>query len=364
MSDKPVDAWLERSRLDGMILAGFTYGSSSGFDTMLSLDPYNSSGLPLGIFFLLSVQASVAVYRGSRSTRRKTNQKISRLLLAYVGITFILATIGIAANARYTEDIWINFRGQEGWSPENLIDNEFDFWYNRLAIDSQEVLVWIMNALLLYRCCKVWSNAWWVVTLMGTVYLAIVGLSISVMVFAGESAVFANLNLQTSFLALSCTYNLLFTILVSIRLLTVRRTVQQALSPEHARPYMSITTTLVESASLYFIFDLIFLVSFAVHSDVENLILLENCLIQGIAQLLIINRVAEGREYNDEKRTKQMAESTITGTSGRFSNRPSQSTRLGSNRVELELTPVSEDEMSTRDNGTDMGRNSKVVMVV
>ncbi|KAF5372280.1 hypothetical protein D9757_009632 [Collybiopsis confluens] len=343
MSEKPVDPWLERSRLDGMILDGFTYG----------------------IFFLLSVQATVAVYRDSRSTHRKASPKTSRLLLAYISITFILATIGFAANARYTEDIWVNFRGQAGWSPDSLIENELDFWYNRLAVDSQGVLVWIMNALLLYRCCKVWSNAWWVVTLMGTVYLAIVGFSISVMVSAGKSVVFANLNLQTSFLALSCTFNLIFTILVSVRLLTVRRSVQQALSPEHARPYMSITTALIESASLYFIFDLIFLVSFAAHSNVENLILLENCLIQGIAQLFIIIRVAEGRDYDDAKRTKQIALSTTSSgtSSGRFLDRRSQITGVGSDQVELEVITVLEDGMSNRDTGINMGRKPKAMMV-
>ncbi|KAF5354512.1 hypothetical protein D9757_013411 [Collybiopsis confluens] len=312
---------------------------------------------------ILKMRASITVYRSSHSKHRKMTPRTTGILLAYIGSTFILATIGVGANARYTEDIWINFRVQENWSPKVLIENEFNFWYNRLAVDSQEVLVWIMNALLFYRCSRVWSNAWWVVAIMGTVYLAIVGLSISVMISAGQKAIFTNLSLQTSFLALSCTYNLLFTILVSVRLLTVRHTVRKALSPEHAEPYMSITTTLVESASLYFVFDVIFLITFAVHSNVENLILLENSLIQGIAQLLIIIRVAEGREYDDAKRTKQMAEpTTTTHTRVRFANHPSQITGVSDNviesRMELELIPVSEteDEMSTGDNGIDVGR--------
>ncbi|KIK51358.1 hypothetical protein GYMLUDRAFT_50595 [Collybiopsis luxurians FD-317 M1] len=343
MSTKPVDAWLERSRLDGMILDGFTYG----------------------IFFLLSIQASIAVYRSSRSRHQRSNKRTTRILQAYIGVTFILATIGVGANARYTEDIWINFRGQEGWSPDLLIENEFNYWYNRLAVDSQEVLVWIMNALLFYRCCRVWSNAWWVVLVMGLVYLAIFGLSISVMVFAGEKAVFTNLSLQTSFLALSCTYNLLFTILVSTRLLTVRSTVRHALSPEHAELYTSITTTLVESASLYFVFDLIFLVSFAVHSNVENLILLENSLIQGIAQLLIIIRVAEGREYDDTKRIKAISESTATLTHLQFGPQRRRVTGVEAgtgNLVEVELVPMTEDGIGTtsvRDFSSDVGGKAK-----
>ncbi|KAJ7207049.1 hypothetical protein GGX14DRAFT_635902 [Mycena pura] len=222
----PTDPWLERFRLDGMILDGFTYG--------------------------------------------------------------------FAANARFTEDIWINLR-RGNWNPSFLIANEFDFWCNRLAIDTNFVMVWLMNLLLLYRCFVIWSYDIFVVALMSSVYLAIIALSIAVMIFA---ALFFNLNVQLSFLVLTCTFNLLFTVLVSTRLLTARNRITSLLGAEHAITYTSITATLVESAALYFIFDVICVVTYAVHSDIQNLILLENCLIQGISQLLIIVRVAEGREYD------------------------------------------------------------------
>ena len=56
-------------------------------------------------------------------------------MYAYIIITFILATMGFACNARYTEDIWINFRYTTDRSPEDLIINEFDYWWNIMAID-------------------------------------------------------------------------------------------------------------------------------------------------------------------------------------------------------------------------------------
>ncbi|KAJ7241714.1 hypothetical protein B0H12DRAFT_42077 [Mycena haematopus] len=275
------DPWLERSRLDGMILDGFTYG----------------------IFFLLSIEACIAIYKGGKSARVKLSKQQARVLIAYVVLTFTLGSMGFAANARYTEDIWINFRGGDR-TPSFLITNEFDYWYNRLAIDTNFVMVWLMNLLLLYRCCVIWNYQILVVVLMSSVYLAIISLSIAVMVYAGNSAIFFNLNVQLSFLVLSCTYNLLFTILVATRLLAARNQIISLLGPEHAVTYTSITATLVESAALYFVFDVIFVVTFATHSNVENLILLENCLIQGIAQLLIIKRVAKGREYDSTMATQ------------------------------------------------------------
>jgi len=271
----PSDPWLERSRLDGQTLNSFTYG----------------------IFFLLTIRASISVSRGRKSTRVKLNKLHARILLGYIAITFLLGTIGFGANARYTEDIWINFRG-DNWDPAFLITNEFNYWYNRLAIDSNFIMVWLMNLLLLYRCFVIWAYNRWVVALMTAVYLAIVALSTAVMISAENSAIFFNLHTHLSFLVLSCTFNLLFTVLVTTRLLLVRNQVKRLLGAEHASPYTSITATLVESASLYFVFDVIFVVTFAIHSNVENLILLENCLIQGIAQLLIIIRVAKGREYD------------------------------------------------------------------
>ncbi|KAF7372821.1 hypothetical protein MSAN_00488100 [Mycena sanguinolenta] len=276
MSIAPQDPWLERSRLDGMTLDGFTYG----------------------IFFLLTIQAGMAVYNGAQTTRTKLSKWRARGLMAYIVVTFLLGTVGFAANARYTEDIWINFRGTPDWDPVFLITNEFDFWYNRLAVDTNLVMVWLMNLLLLYRCFVIWNYNRWVVTLMTCVYLTVIGLTTATMVSASNSAVFFNLDAQMAFLVMSCTFNLLFTTLVSVRLLSMRNQIKSLLGPEHALTYTSVTATLVESASLYFVFDVLFVITFSIHSNVENLILLENCLIQGIAQLLIIKRVAQGNEID------------------------------------------------------------------
>ncbi|KAL0060100.1 hypothetical protein AAF712_013117 [Marasmius tenuissimus] len=278
----PTDLWLQRSRLDGMILAGFTYG----------------------IFFLLSLQALKATYRGSQSQKLRKWQ--IHLMYVYIIVTFVLATVGFACNARYTEDIWINFRYTTDRSPEDLIINEFDYWWNIMAIDSNFVMIWIMDLLLLYRCFVIWNYQIWVIGIMSAVYLGIIGLSISVMHFAQQRAVFFNIKVQIAFLVMSCTFNLLFTVLVSTKLLSMRRQIIQVLGKEHAKTYTSITATLVESASLYFVFDVIFLFAFGFGSHVQNLILLEYSSIQGIAELLIIVRVARGEDYDTHVATKTL----------------------------------------------------------
>lgn len=135
MSDAPPDdIWLEQSRLNGMLTGSITWGASSAWFLQ-------SPGLTrsAGIFFQLTVQALVSLNRsaGRRTHRIPRGRRLA--LNAYVIVTFILATIGFACNARYTEEIWIDRRGP-GISPTILILNEFDFYINRLAIAWYECL--------------------------------------------------------------------------------------------------------------------------------------------------------------------------------------------------------------------------------
>ena len=55
------------------------------------------------------------------------------MLLSYVWITFALATVGLAGNARYTEMIWIDLRDAPG-GPAALIFNELDYWINVMSL--------------------------------------------------------------------------------------------------------------------------------------------------------------------------------------------------------------------------------------
>jgi len=54
-------------------------------------------------------------------------------LLAYVFITFVLATIGFASNAKYTQMIWIDLRDTPG-GPVILIEDEMNYPINVMAI--------------------------------------------------------------------------------------------------------------------------------------------------------------------------------------------------------------------------------------
>jgi hypothetical protein len=54
-------------------------------------------------------------------------------LVFYIIITFILGTISTAANAKYTETIWIDQRDAPG-GPLALIENAWDYRINVVAL--------------------------------------------------------------------------------------------------------------------------------------------------------------------------------------------------------------------------------------
>ena len=73
--------------------------------------------------------------------------------------------------------------------------------------------------------------------------------------------------------SLSIAVNLLLTIAIITRLLVARKQLKAVMGEEHALEYTSLIAIFIESASLYSITSLIYVVAFAVNSNVQNLIL-------------------------------------------------------------------------------------------
>ncbi|KAI6047506.1 hypothetical protein EDC04DRAFT_2864563 [Pisolithus marmoratus] len=260
--------WLERSRLDGMVLAAVSYG----------------------ILLLLTFQAAAAIL----SRRRHRNGAVYRpWLLAYVFVTFILATIGFAANVKFTEMIWIDLRDAPG-GPVALIEDELNYWINVMALTCYYVMEWFMQALLLYRCIVVWNGNKYVTVSMTALFLAMVALSIVVLAGAGRT-VFYNLRTQLAYVCIEVGMTVMYTLLVSWRLLKFRRGMEGLVGSEHLRAYNTAVTMVVESAAMYSVLGVIYIISFALHSNISNLVLLSIPHIQAITQLIIIIRVAQGR---------------------------------------------------------------------
>ncbi|KAG1785351.1 uncharacterized protein HD556DRAFT_1249971 [Suillus plorans] len=270
------DLPLERSRLIGMILGGVSYG----------------------VYLLLTVQAVTALMQRPRRGQKIADNR--RMLLCYILITFALATISFACNTKYTVMIWIDLRDAPG-GPVALIKNVMYYRINFVAILCGYIMEWFMQALLVYRCFLIWNCARHVLIPMFVVYIGMIAVAIVVLVQAGTGALFYNINITLAYLAFLVANTVLYTILVAIRLLSMRSQMKTALanygrSTYDPSTYNTIIRMVVESAMAYSVFVVIYIVAFSMHSDtVSTLCFLSINQVQGIAQLFIIIRVARGR---------------------------------------------------------------------
>jgi len=118
---------IERFRLDGMMVACGSYG--------VFLFEYNNAEADLcaaiGIYFLLTIQAWIALMQQPRYGGKIADNRLA--LLFYVFVTFALGTISSAANATYTEMIWIDLRDAPG-GPLALIEGFMNYRINFIAL--------------------------------------------------------------------------------------------------------------------------------------------------------------------------------------------------------------------------------------
>lgn len=292
-SDTPsTDPWLERSRLDGMMLGAVSYGG----------------------LLVLTIQAVAALMQRPRHEGKIANYRL--VLLAYVFGTFVLGTIGFAANTKYTEMIWIDLRDAPG-GPVVLIEDGMDYPINVVAITCYFIMEWIMQALLLYRCCVIWNWARYVIIPMSTVYIAMIIMSILVLIQSGAGVMWYNINAQLAYLCIEVVLSTIYTVLVTNRLLVMRGLMRQVTQEhEYSSIYVTSILMVIESAVLYSVCAIIFIVSFALHSYVTDLCFPSISHVQGIAQLLIIIRVARGRAITWEPSTPVPVVSTYIAFSG------------------------------------------------
>ncbi|KAG1814392.1 uncharacterized protein BJ212DRAFT_369290 [Suillus subaureus] len=282
--------------------------------TNLSIERFRLNGMMVacgvyGIFFLLTVQAWIFLIQRPRHGGEIADHRCG--LLFYVFITFILGTINFGMNAKYTEMIWIDLRDAPG-GPLVLIEDFMSYRINFIALVTGHIQTWFMQVLLLYRCFVIWNWERCVMVPMITLYVAMIGLSITVLFQAGINGSFYNNPVELAYLCVEVGHTVIYTILVTNRLFVMRGRMKQVMAQYDSSTYDAIALMVIECAALYSVFAIIFIVAIGMHSDgVVTLCLLSIGKIQGIAQLFIIIRVARGRAAACEWSTRGTA--IITG---------------------------------------------------
>lgn len=77
------------------------------------------------------------------------------------------------------------------------------------------------------------------------------------------------INVYIPYWSLGIANNIFMTLLIVFRMLMMRRLVSGALNSKHLRIYLSISAMLIESAALYSVFGIVYIILFAKNSPVQ-----------------------------------------------------------------------------------------------
>ncbi|KAJ7061280.1 hypothetical protein C8F01DRAFT_1057842 [Mycena amicta] len=257
------DLWIERSFLDGFVLAGIGYGVllALTWQTLYSLLNRPKGKTPWG-------------------------------LVAYAAMIFALATIGYGGATKINEEEFIDDRDAPG-GPSGYELIAFGSPVNMMGMIAYVLLSWMADGLVLWRFFIIWDSSYWYAAFPALMLLGVVASSLALIVttYTLENSFLVPLSFQigTAYWSLSISLNILLTLLITGKILRLRQQIKGPLGS---------LAMLVESASLYSIVGLICIITYARSSSVQNLVFPALGQVQAIAPMLILARAADGRAWS------------------------------------------------------------------
>ncbi|KAG7440194.1 uncharacterized protein BT62DRAFT_938261 [Guyanagaster necrorhizus] len=275
-------------------------------------------GLGFGIQTVLYVSCATYLWK-----RRKQNP-IALFLLAYITLLLSIEAIFVGVQANTVQMIYIDNRNYPGGPWQFFLDTQ-NLAVNVIFYATLFVMTFLSDILVLWRCWVIWTASGQIVAYVITAFPAITLLASFVMgtLWTLQSSqpglsFYSALPLAygTSYYSISLGLNIILTILIILRLYMYRRRLLTSLPPEHAHHYVSLATIIIESAALYSIFAILFLVTYAVGHPSNQIFLGVASSTQQISGYLIIYRLAEGRAW------KKSTLNTLPLTSMNFGSPP------------------------------------------
>ncbi|KZP13543.1 hypothetical protein FIBSPDRAFT_753223 [Athelia psychrophila] len=262
--------WQERSNLDGIFVMAVAYGEK-----------------------LRNFLTEIALIRELPRMKEWS-------LFVYTSLVFTLATLFVGFQLKFTQMTFIDDRAYPG-GPAAFNNDYYPYGVSLGANCSFVILNWLADGLLLYRYVMIWSFTYPMLILPGSMYVGSIITSICLLVsiertggFWGKEAV----KFGIAYWTLSISLNIIITVLIVARLILRRKRMRSALGDEHGHMYTSISAMLIESAALYSVWGLVFLITYAKNSAFNNILLPALGQVQAIATMLIITRVVEGRGWS------------------------------------------------------------------
>ncbi|EPS93649.1 hypothetical protein FOMPIDRAFT_1153804 [Fomitopsis schrenkii] len=251
-------------------------------------------GVQLVLFF-----ATINAFRKKDLRRHRSDL----FFAIYSTVLTLLVTIDISTNAVWGEQMWITSRTQPG-GVEGFLATQTSVWYQTLSSTSVVALIFMSDALLIYRTYVLFSSNFLVIILPILVYLAAFSLAIIELVIAGEpSGNFFGARAASfgvPYYVLTICLNILLTLMIVIRLTILARSVRETMGASAARLYTGVAALIVESAAPYAAMGIMFLVPYALGRDLSIGFGQVWAKLTCIAPTLIIYRVLTRRAWDQD----------------------------------------------------------------
>ncbi|KZV85748.1 hypothetical protein EXIGLDRAFT_653805 [Exidia glandulosa HHB12029] len=276
----PAQFWVERSNFAGILLGAVAYGVHA-------------------TLFFLTLTLLCA--------RPRTQWKDYGWIV-YITLMFVLSSVGNGGQFKFTELSWIDNRNYPGGP--GAYETEQAAPSSTMCNIAYIINGWLQDALIIYRFWIIYNRNMY--ALVGGSILLVGEVVSSLLLFIAITTGGKVLNsdisvkLLTAYFALSIALNILLTLVIVFKLMLVRHRVRMLI--ESSVQYLSISAMLIESAALYSVAAIIFLVPWVSQNPVQNLVLPTLVQLEGIAPILVIMRVAQGRAWAAD------TESRLTGT--------------------------------------------------
>ncbi|KAK2461395.1 hypothetical protein APHAL10511_005858 [Amanita phalloides] len=259
------------------------------------------AGIGYGVQLVLYISCVLYLW-----AQRKRRGRIVLFLLVYITVLLSLESLFVTAGTWTVEDMYINNRNYPGgpWvyflATQNLPEN-------LLFFAALFILTFLSDLLVLWRCWVIWNIsgrrvAYAVIAFPTIVLLSSFALGTIWILQSSQPGLSlyssAPIAFGTAYYVTSLSVNILVTLLITLRLLLHRQAVLESLPPEHADHYISVATIVVESAALYSVFALAFIISYAINNPINQIFMSLGSSCQQIAGYLIIIRMAKGRAWS------------------------------------------------------------------
>ncbi|KAF8573445.1 hypothetical protein K439DRAFT_1375420 [Ramaria rubella] len=291
--ESPAGIWFEKSLFDGAYLSAVAYG------------------VHLAVFSITAYFLTCWPAKG----------RISWPFFSYIVLLLACGTINLGAGIKFAEMAWIDdrdFPGGPAAFNTLMYSNKIETLGNAAYITAN----FLADGLLIWRCFIVYNHNYWVILVPMMAFMAstgpfdydhvsppspyflFVGLSILTVFQAAQptASIWSKsaVVIAIPYWSLSIALNAVVSLLIVCRMLWHRHSIGKTLGPRHSALYTSVAAMFVESAAMYAITGLVYIICFARNSNVQNLVLGILCQVECMAPELIILRVALGRAWSKE----------------------------------------------------------------